>query len=191
VRVSCELAQPVSHKALPQISSRAIMGACSSCLGQDQNRDLSDEDEQSRLLFDDPHGNHYGSFGDQNVGIIQADPQEVQRETEALQKVVTQTSNHLVDIFAMVPQAVPPPASTVFPAQDARLLHYQDVLAKMSTKEASTEPNQFPADNTQEDSDGWLSEDDEVEEMKTYTPVKSEGVGPLLGGFADADSAME
>ena len=88
------------------------MGACSSCLGRDQSRDLSDEascmrqftsdeseltrawdyDEQSRLLFDDPHGNHYGSFGEQNAGIVQADPQEVQRETEALQKVVTLTS---------------------------------------------------------------------------------------------------
>jgi hypothetical protein len=30
-----------------------------------------------------------------------------------------------------------------------------------------------------------------VEEMKTYKPVKSEGIGPLLGGFADADSAMD
>ncbi|KAH8760329.1 late endosomal/lysosomal adaptor and MAPK and MTOR activator-domain-containing protein [Hyaloscypha finlandica] len=167
------------------------MGACSSCLGRDQSRDLSDEDEQSRLLFDDPHGNHYGSFGDQNAGIVQADPQEVQRETEALQKVVMQTSNHLVDIFAMVPQAAPPPSSTVFPAQDARLLHYQDVLAKMSTNEAPTRPNQFPAENTQDASDGWLSEDDEVEEMKTCTPVKSEGIGPLLGGFADGDMAME
>ena len=52
------------------------------------------QDESSRLLFDDPHGNHYGSFGDQGAGIIQADPQEVQRETEALQKVVTQTSKY-------------------------------------------------------------------------------------------------
>jgi len=91
----------------------------------------------------------------------------------------------------MVPQAAPPPSSTVFPAQDARLLHYQDVLAKMSTNEAPTRPNQFPAENTQDASDGWLSEDDEVEEMKTCTPVKSEGIGPLLGGFADGDMAME
>jgi len=43
------------------------------------------------LLFDDAHGNHYGSFGDQNA-VVQADPQEAQRETEALQKVVMQTS---------------------------------------------------------------------------------------------------
>jgi len=107
-----------------------------------------------------------------------------------LQKVVTQTSNHLVDIFAMVPHAVPPPSSTMFPAQDARLLHYQDVLAKMSTNELSTKPNQLPTENTPNASDGWISDDEDVEEMKTYKPVKSEGIGPLLGGFADADSAM-
>jgi len=167
------------------------MGVCSSCLGRDRNRDLPDEDEQSRLLFDDPHANHYGSFGDQSAGIIQADPQEVQRETEALQKVVTQTSNHLVDIFAMVPQTVPPPSSTMFPAQDARLLHYQDVLAKMSANEPPNKANQFSSENTPNASDGWLSEEDDVEEMKSYKPVKSEGIGPLLGGFADAESAME
>jgi hypothetical protein len=57
-----------------------------------QNWPLTLQDEQSRLLFDDPHASHYGSFGDHNTGIIQADPQELQRETEALQKVVTQTS---------------------------------------------------------------------------------------------------
>lgn len=91
----------------------------------------------------------------------------------------------------MVPQTVPPPSTTVFPAQDARLQHYQHVLAKMSTNEQPTKPSQFLAQHTQDASDGWLSEDDEVEEMKTHTPVKSEGVGSLLGGFADAASAVE
>ena len=61
----------------------------------------------------------------------------------------------------------------------------------MSTNEASNKPNQLPVENTQEASDGWLSEEDEVEEIKTYTPGKSEGIGPLLGGFSEADSAME
>lgn len=53
------------------------------------------QEENSRLLFDDVHPNQYGSFGDQNVGVIQADPQEVQRETEALQKVVTHISKYV------------------------------------------------------------------------------------------------
>jgi len=168
-----------------------IMGACSSCLGRDRDRDLSDEDESSRLLFDDPHGHHYGSFGDQHAGVTQADPQEVQRETEALQKVVAQTSNHLVDIFALVPQNGAPAPSPVFPAQDAKRLRYQDVLAKMSTQDQLSQTKHASADNTPIVSDGWISEDDDMEEMKRHTPVKSEGIGPLLGGFADAESAME
>jgi hypothetical protein len=90
------------------------MGVCSSCLGgvRVRDRDLTEEvsfprvgmrkkcitnvfviqDESSRLLVDDPNGNHYGSFADPHAGVPQADPQEVQRETEALQKVVAQTS---------------------------------------------------------------------------------------------------
>ncbi|KAM3077775.1 hypothetical protein ACMFMG_007096 [Clarireedia jacksonii] len=168
------------------------MGNCSSCLGLDRGRDLSDEDENTRLLFDDAHPNHYGGFGDPNSGIVQADPQEVQRETEALQKVVAQTSNHLVDIFAMVPHNLPrAPSSTMFTGQDARLLRYQDVLAKMTTQDESNITKQPPVECTHPISDGWISDDEDVEEMKKHKPVKSEDVGPLLGGFADAESTME
>ncbi|KAG9233299.1 late endosomal/lysosomal adaptor and MAPK and MTOR activator-domain-containing protein [Amylocarpus encephaloides] len=169
------------------------MGVCSSCLGRSggRDRDLSDEDESSRLLFDDPHGHHYGSFADQHVGIPQADPQEVQRETEALQKVVAQTSNHLVDIFAMIPQNGQNTASVVLPSQDAKILRYQDVLAKMAADDQSIKAEPLSADNTPNPSKGWLSVEDDVEEMKNYTPVKSEGIGALLGGFADPDSIME
>lgn len=164
------------------------MGACSSCLGHNQDRDLSDDDENSRLLFDDTNTNHYGSFGDQNTSITQADPQELQRENEALQKVVAQTSNHLVDIFAMVPQTTSPFPTTVFPAQDARLLKYQDVLAKMSTKGASNHAIQSSIDPTPHMSDGWISDEDDVEEAKVQRSIKSENVGPLLGGFADTQT---
>lgn len=165
----------------------ATMGICSSCLGLNRGRDLASEDENSRLLFDDAHAHHYGSFGEQGACIIQADPQEVQRETEALQKVVAQTSNHLVDIFAMVPQSVPPAPNTVFSAQDARLLRYQDVLAKMPTNDQS---KALPpaAESTPNISDGWISEEEGAGEPKSDEPVKSDNVGPLLGGFADAET---
>jgi len=100
--------------------------------------------------------------------------------------------SHLVDIFAMVPQNLPPPASTViFPAHDTRLLRYQDVLSKISVSPPSSKSNQYAAESAPNVSDGWISDEDEVEEMKSYTPVKSEGLGPLLGGFADAESATE
>ncbi|KUJ12645.1 uncharacterized protein LY89DRAFT_592961 [Mollisia scopiformis] len=168
------------------------MGVCFSCIGHDRDRDLSDEDEQSRLLFDDSHTNQYGSFGDHSAGAIQADPQEVQRETEALQKVVMQTSNHLVDIFAMVPQNnVPQSATLAFPVPDARLLRYQDVLAKISSADAISKSNQYLAENTPAPSEGWISDEDDLEEMQSQKPVKSDGVGPLLGGFADAETSME
>jgi len=166
------------------------MGACASCLGFDRNRDVPDEDESSRLLFDDPQANHYGSFGDQGAGIVQADPQELQRETEALQKVVRQTSNHLVDIFAMVPQNVPRAQSTIFTGQDARLLRYQDLLAKMSAHERSTATKRLSAESASNISDGWVSEEEDTGEIKDSKAIKSEDIGPLLGGFADAYTAM-
>lgn len=53
-------------------------------------RTLSQDDE-SRLLFDDPNSMQYGSFGDQQVAG-QHDPMEAQREIEALQRVVARTS---------------------------------------------------------------------------------------------------
>jgi hypothetical protein len=85
------------------------MGVCASCLGREKesNEDVSIEcalaeemipdisclqDENSRLLFDDPHSLNYGGFGDQSTGASQADPQDVQQESEALQKIVAQTS---------------------------------------------------------------------------------------------------
>jgi hypothetical protein len=90
-----------------------------------------------------------------------------------------------------VPQNGGPTPYPVFPAQDAKILRYQDVLAKMSTQDQSSKTKRASSDNTPIVFDGWISEDDDVEEMKRHTPVKSEGIGPLLGGFADAESAME
>jgi hypothetical protein len=63
-------------------------------------------------------------------------------------------------------------------------------LAKISASDPSSKTNQYPTDHTPIASDGWASDDEDVEEMKGHTPVKSEGIGALLGGFADADSAM-
>lgn len=96
--------------------------------------------------------------------------------------------SHLVDIFAMVPQTVTPVPTTVFPAQDARLLRYQDVLAKMSSKRLSARTNQASTEHIPNLPDGWTSEEDDVEESKEIRPGKSEHVGPLLGGFADAET---
>jgi hypothetical protein len=49
------------------------------------------QDDESRLLYEDANGMHYGSFAEQQVNG-QDDPQEAQREIEALQRVVARTS---------------------------------------------------------------------------------------------------
>jgi len=88
----------------------------------------------------------------------------------------------------MVPQTLPPATGTAFPAHDARLLRYQDVLAKMSARGQSIKTNQLSAESIPNMSDGWISEGDDVEEGQVNKDVKSEVVGPLLGGFADAEN---
>jgi len=87
----------------------------------------------------------------------------------------------------MTTQNMPSAPSTVFSAQDARLLRYQDVLAKMSSQRQFT-TNQLSAGNTPNISDGWISEEDDVEDGKGQRSVKSKAVGPLIGGFADAEA---
>jgi len=165
------------------------MGICSSCLGR--GRASSQEDENSRLLFDDPHAGNYGSFGDQNPGTLQTDPQDVQRETEALQKIVAQTSNHLVDIFAMVPQSSQRSPATTFSGQDARLLQYQDVLAKLSTDDISDMSVLRSAGDMSQSASDWPSDDEEEENSKKFQPVKPMDIGPLLGGFADVENSIK
>ena len=51
------------------------------------------QDDEARLLYEDATGMHYGSFGEQQVNG-QDDLLEVQREIEALQRVVAQTSEY-------------------------------------------------------------------------------------------------
>lgn len=90
----------------------------------------------------------------------------------------------------MVPQNnMSPPAttSTGF-IQDARLLRYQDVLAKVATPDATSKATQYLSDNTPAPSEGWTSDEDDLEEMQNYRPIQSDGIGPLLGGFDDAET---
>lgn len=49
------------------------------------------QSEENRLLYDDGNGVQYGSFGDGALNG-EGDTAEVQRENEALQRVVAKTS---------------------------------------------------------------------------------------------------
>jgi hypothetical protein len=83
----------------------------------------------------------------------------------------------------MVPQNAPPTPSVVFHGQDARLLRYQDVLTKITANGQSTNITHQLADSYI--SDGWISEEDDVEVGPLAKPAD---VRSLLGGFADAET---
>ncbi|KAI0888243.1 late endosomal/lysosomal adaptor and MAPK and MTOR activator-domain-containing protein [Annulohypoxylon maeteangense] len=158
------------------------MGICASCLGS-RRRDSYDEDDVSRLLFDDPNNLQYGSFSEHNMNS-QADPLESQREVEALQRVVARTSNNLVDVFEIAPQESQRTQPALFSGQDARMARYQNILAKLSTERETTSADGGPG--TVE----WLLSEDDTVELQGHLPgIKDEVGGPLVGTFADITAA--
>ncbi|KAH8896600.1 hypothetical protein GQ53DRAFT_743239 [Thozetella sp. PMI_491] len=161
------------------------MGNCSSCFGQ-RHRDTYDEEDEAQRLFDDPSGMHYGSFDQQHLNG-QEDPQEVQREIEALQQVVARTSNNLVDIYEIDPQDKTLQSSAAHPyahvGQEARMARYQTLLTKLSSRDDFSSVARVD----------WGTPEDDPIEMQRSSPaaVKLEGSGgALVGNFADAVAAM-
>ncbi|KAH6685085.1 late endosomal/lysosomal adaptor and MAPK and MTOR activator-domain-containing protein [Plectosphaerella plurivora] len=160
------------------------MGVCMSCLGR--KKESFDEDEESRLLFDDPNNLHYGSFSDQPING-QEDAVEIQRENEALQRVVAKTSDNMVDIFEIAPQDPalrPAAASFAYAGQEARIVRYQHLLSKLSGNE-----------DGQDLVTGGAGVHVDWPEETPGTPhgapsIKSESDEPLVGTFADAAAAM-
>ncbi|KAK3940451.1 late endosomal/lysosomal adaptor and MAPK and MTOR activator-domain-containing protein [Diplogelasinospora grovesii] len=173
------------------------MGNCSSCLGNRRPSQVYDEEDEAQHLFDDPNNMQYGSF-DQSHMTGQEDPQEVQREIEALQRVVARTSDNMVDIYDIVPQdkavvqpaqAAAAPAPFTYAAQEARMARYQTLLSKLSSHDED-----YLLTTSVARVDWGVPEDDNIEMQKSVLAapvVKLEGgEGPLVGNFADAAAAM-
>ncbi|KAK0744405.1 hypothetical protein B0T21DRAFT_88085 [Apiosordaria backusii] len=169
------------------------MGNCTSCLGS-RRRDDYDEDDEAQHLFDDANNLQYGSFEQQQI-MGPEDPQEVQREIEALQRVVARTSDNMVDIYDIVPdnnRATSPseaPDSPEMPyaypaaAPDTNLVRYHNLLSKLSSHDDLAAVARVD----------WGTPDDEPIEMQqnALVPIKLEGgAEPLVGNFADAVAAM-
>lgn len=138
----------------------------------------------------------------------------MQRENDALQKIVAQTSkyvlfikdsrnleaispaktetnktsSHLVDIFAMVPQNLQRAPTPTFSGQDARLLEYQDALATAPADAAQSEPTEaaIAVDGVPD----WLSEDEDDDTLKGFKVVRGSN-GPFLGGFTNVDKRVQ
>ncbi|KAH9907164.1 late endosomal/lysosomal adaptor and MAPK and MTOR activator-domain-containing protein [Xylariomycetidae sp. FL2044] len=155
------------------------MGVCASCLGGRRNESY-DEDDVSRLLFDDANNLQYGSFGDHTMNP-HTDPLESQREVEALQRVVARTSNNLVDVFEIGPQEFQRTPPTMFAGEDSRLARYQNILSKLNTEDGTVSTD--ASHGTVE----WLmNEDDATEQQDKSLSIQEEAGEPLVGTFADA-----
>jgi len=112
------------------------MGACLSCLGLDSY----EEEERSRLLNVDEV--NYGAQGQHVTGPYQpqmADPGDLEREREQLQRIVAQTNENLIDIFALHP---PGPYADKSKIESLRLL-----LQKTSPPTLSPIPEPLPSDS--------------------------------------------
>lgn len=163
------------------------MGLCQSCLGRRQ-KDVYDESEENRLLYDDGNGMQYGSFGDAALNG-EGDTAEAQRENEALQRVVAKTSNNMVDIFEIAPQDPIGRTSTTtlfaYAGQGARVARYHHLVSKLSTQEDSP-PAGIKVD--------WLADED-VSEQHGDRPASlrtlEDDDAALVGTFADAAAAMK
>ncbi|KAI0009355.1 late endosomal/lysosomal adaptor and MAPK and MTOR activator-domain-containing protein [Xylariaceae sp. FL0662B] len=159
------------------------MGICFSCLGGRRN-DSYDEDDVSRLLFDDSNNLQYGSFGEHNMNP-QSDPLESQREVEALQRVVARTSNNLVDVFEITPQESQRTQPAMFSGHDARLARYHNILSRISPDNDTA-----VADITREAVEWLPGEEDTTEMQGKAFAVKDELDGPLVGTFSDATAGL-
>lgn len=93
--------------------------------------------------------------------------------------------SYLVDIFAMVPQSAYEPRSASFSNHDARVLHYREVLAKVSTTPRLDARFGSPSTMESHGDDDWLAGDneDDAEAMSAIKIVGIEETGPLLGKF--------
>lgn len=167
------------------------------------------QDDEAQHLFDDPNSMHYGSFDQQHM-MSQEDPQEVQREIEALQRVVARTSEYarrscspppespsgastdpltecrsnMVDIYDIVPQdkAVQSvPPPYVLAGQDVNVARYQNLLSKLSSHDDLAAVARI---------DWGAPDDDNIEMQQSTVPIKLDGGDALVGNFADAAAAM-
>ncbi|EPE02128.1 hypothetical protein F503_06132 [Ophiostoma piceae UAMH 11346] len=174
------------------------MGNCSSCLGT-QRRSVYEEDDESRMLFEDGDGTNYGSFGDATMND-RDEARESQREAEALQSVVTRTSDNMVDVFEIAPprhglHGLPAPYTLGMPGNQ-----FQNLLSKLSdTEDADLDGDldEFDDDANGNVTDNTIIDVVDVESVDNSNAAtqsqyhklllaKADAAGLLVGNFTDA-----
>ncbi|PHH63915.1 hypothetical protein CDD81_5363 [Ophiocordyceps australis] len=151
------------------------MGACSSCLGRRDNDDY-DENEESRLLYDEGGAYPYGSFGDVPGGD---ETLEEQREMDHLQNVIAQTSNKMFDIYENGLTIVDDAYSYAANPHSSR---YHCLLSKLGN--STDEEPVIHVEWTDEGDDGQTS-------GKRANMIKTVDHDAFVGAFDNAATAIE
>ncbi|KAK4184649.1 hypothetical protein QBC35DRAFT_505429 [Podospora australis] len=173
------------------------MGICASCLGRRRLDDYdTPQNDEAQRLFGVSDEFQYGSFEqqqEQQQMVAQEDPAEEERDNQVINKLVERTSQHMVDIYDIVPNIEPTPgqasspdslysapvqASHAYAAQDTR---YHRLLSKLSS---------YDDLDTVAKVDWGTQDDDPIEMQQGVVPIKLESGQALVGNFADAADAM-
>jgi len=157
------------------------MGICASCLGLSRPHTHAESAETSRLLYDDPYQPNYGGLTNGVAhGGSQVDQQDIKREREALERVCLQTSDKLIDIFALQHQ----PADA--DAAETKSTRYQRLLDKTSVDESAEQPKLVPSDEVSDEEEAWLSAMAEGPQGSSqgWRKVNNGEVGELVGTFS-------
>lgn len=151
------------------------MGICASCLGGGQPQDPVEQDEvdSGPLLFSVPNGMHYGSFAEPH-----SDPARAQRETEALQRVVTRTSEGMADIYDTTTPGAHLQHQPGF-ARD-RQAQYQFLLTKVNSNVTCASVGSSIS----------TDEEDDAPLRGGFTHIEAGDRKSLVGTFREAATAM-
>lgn len=155
---------------------------------------------------------HYGSFDQQHM-MGQEDPQEVQREIEALQRVVARTSEYVLCPSSSLILPLPKPRSwddAWLTPTHSNMVDIYDIVPQDKVRQPAPVPYPYAAQDatmaryhallsklsSHDDLaavarvDWGVPEDDNIEMHQDAVPIKVDGGNALVGNFADAAAAM-
>lgn len=99
----------------------------------------------------------------------------------------------MVDIFEIAPQhqmARPNPGPFAYAGQEAHIVRYQNLLAKLASKHDDQGRNSTQGQGPPDIQVDWFPEEETVEMQGKAPSVRSDSDQPLVGTFADAAAAM-
>ncbi|KAI9787447.1 MAG: hypothetical protein M1816_007495 [Peltula sp. TS41687] len=116
-------------------------------------------------------------------GVVQIDPQDTQREEAASQRILAETSEHLIDVLAL---QTPMTDSTISPGVDstsnAKQERYQALLQQVLSAELTFKSRQNGINSSGDLPDEYVS---------TLKTIRRDHVGPLVAGWQGGSMSID